>query len=92
MIKRVEIQVFGRVQGVFFRFQANTCAKELDLTGWVKNEEDGSVKIVAEGEKENLQKLIAWTKKGSLFARVDKIEVKWEEGKGEFEKFETKYS
>jgi len=78
------------VQGVFFRFQTNTLSKELNLTGWVKNEDDGSLIIVAEGEEENLQKLIEWAKKGPLLARVDKIEVKWEEGKGEFEKFETR--
>jgi acylphosphatase len=91
MIKRVEIQVLGRVQGVFFRSQTAKKAKELNLTGWVKNEEDSSVKIVAEGEEENLKNLIEWTKEGPLLARVDKIEVEWEEGKGEFEKFEIKY-
>lgn len=88
--KRVEIQIFGQVQGVLFRFQTTANAKELGLTGWVKNEEDGSVKIVAEGEEENLQKLLEWAKRGPLLARVDRIEVKWEEGKGEFEKFETR--
>jgi acylphosphatase len=90
MIMRVDIKVFGRVQGVFFRDRTNKKAKELNLTGWVENEPDGSVKIIAEGEKENLEKLIEWTRKGPLLARVDKVEVKWEEGKGEFEKFETR--
>ena len=92
MIKRVTIQVFGRVQGVFFRSQSTKKANKLNLTGWVGNEPDGSVEIMAEGEEENLEKLIEWTKRGPLLARVDKVEVKWEEGKGEFEKFETKYS
>ncbi len=91
MIKRVEIQVFGRVQGVFFRDRTTKKARELNLTGWVKNESDGLVRIVAEGEEKNLKKLIKWSKRGPLFAKVDKIDVKWEEGKGEFKDFEIKY-
>jgi len=89
-IKRIEINVFGRVQKVFFRNSATRKAKGLNLNGWVKNEPDGSVKIVAEGEEENLNKLIDWSKRGSLLAKVDKIEVKWEEGKNEFDKFEIR--
>ncbi len=90
-LKRVEIKVFGRVQGVFFRDEAYRRAKKLELYGWVKNEKDGSVKIVVEGLEDNLKKLIEWSKRGPLLARVDKIEVKWKKGTGEFKNFEITY-
>ena len=91
-IKRVEIRVWGQVQRVFFRSQAAKKARELNLTGWVRNESDDSVKIIAEGEEENLKRLIDWSKKGPLLARVDRIEVKWEESRGEFKEFNIVYS
>jgi len=91
MHKRVIISVFGRVQGVFYRDTAFRKAKSLNLTGFVQNDFDGSVKILAEGEKEQLGKLIEWAKSGPPIARVDKIEVKWDKAKEEFENFEIKH-
>jgi len=91
MNRRVIISVFGKVQGVFFRDRAQKKAKSLNLSGWVKNEGSGIVKILAEGEDNNLIKLIDWTSSGPTLARVDKVEVKWEEGKKEFKEFEVKY-
>lgn len=44
------MKIFGRVQGVFFRDFVQRKAKELNLSGWVENEPDGTVQIVAEGE------------------------------------------
>lgn len=91
MKKRVTILVSGLVQGIFYRFETSREAKRLNLTGWVKNEIDGKVKIMAEGEEENLEKLIEWAKKGPLLAKVDKIEVKWNKDQKEFEDFEIVY-
>jgi len=91
MRKRITISVFGRVQGVFYRSKAAREAKQLNLTGWVKNESDGSVKILAEGEEDNLEKLVEWAKQGPALARIDKIEVKWDKAQEEFKDFETKY-
>ncbi len=88
--KRVEIKVVGRVRGVFFRQGVKQKAEELGLTGWVKNEEDGSVRIVAEGEEENLQKLVEWARLGTEWARVDKIDIAWSNGIEEFLDFEIK--
>ena len=76
MRKRVVVLVSGSVQGVFYRAEVKRKAAKLNLTGWTKNEPSGSVKILAEGEKENLEKLIEWTKQGPTLAKVDKIEVK----------------
>lgn len=91
MRKRVIILVSGLVQGIFYRSNTLEKAKELNLTGWVKNEFSSSVKIVAEGEEENLEKFIEWTKQGPALAKVDKIEVEWERDRGKFKDFEIRY-
>jgi len=91
MLKRANITVYGQVQGVFYR--SNTCqkARELNIVGWVRNEPDGSVKIIAEGEFDNLKRLIKWCHKGPRGAITEKVEVEWEEAKGEFRDFEIRY-
>jgi acylphosphatase len=88
MEKQAEILVLGMVQGVFFRTATQQKARELDLTGWVRNEPDGSVKILAHGKENNLQKLIDWCGTGPPFARIDKVEVNWKEKQEGFKNFE----
>ena len=87
-IKGAEINVFGRVQMVFFRDSTVRKARALKLTGWVRNEKDGSVKILATGEEEKIKKLYEWCKKGPLLAKVDRIEIKWINGKSESTDFQ----
>ena len=87
-MKRTEIQVYGRVQGVFFREETRQMAVSLGLVGWVKNEPDGSVKIVAEGPEEKLRELEEWCRKGPRSAKIRDIQVEWKEAKGKFEEFE----
>ena len=84
---RARVVVSGLVQGVFFRY--NTCdqAERLKVTGWAKNRWDGKVEALLEGEKGDVEKLIAWCHQGPPGAQVDKVEVKWEEYKGEFNSF-----
>lgn len=84
------IKIYGFVQGVGFRYYTIKEAQNLNLSGWVKNEPDGSVTILAEGEEENLKKLIDWAKKGPSFAQVKNIKTQWQEPKGE-EGFEVRY-
>lgn len=91
-MKRAVIKIFGRVQGVLFRANAAAKAGELGLTGWVRNASDGEVEIMAEGEQKQLEKLIDWCYNGVRFAKVEKVEVKWEEGTGEFQDFIIKYN
>lgn len=88
MKSKAIIIVQGRVQGVFFRQRTKEEADKLGLFGWVRNEEDGSVKIIAEGEEDKIKELIKWLRVGPRFARVDEIKIKWQEAKGEFSKFE----
>ena len=89
-VKRVQVTIHGDVQGVGYRYTAIEIARDLGLTGWTKNDPDGSVEIIAEGEKENLQNLITWAKKGPPLARIDRIEEEWQEATGEFDEFDVK--
>lgn len=78
LVKHLEIKIYGQVQGVGFRASAQTKAKELRILIFAKNEPDGTVLIEAEGEEINLEKFLAWCKKGPLFARVEKVEFEYE--------------
>lgn len=82
MKKHLNIKIFGRVQGVFFRYTARKKAKELGIGGFVRNEEGGSVYIEAEGESENLEKFLEWSRRGSSLAKVERIEYKEGELRG----------
>lgn len=75
MVKHINIKVYGRVQGIFYRVTAKEEAEKLGIKGFAKNEEDGSVYIEAEGEGENLDKFINWCQKGPPLAKVEKVEV-----------------
>jgi acylphosphatase len=75
------------VQGVFFRDFTSTEATFLGLAGWVKNLFDGRVEVLAEGEKEDLEKLLTKLKQGPPGARVKNVEVIWEDYLGEFHEF-----
>ncbi len=90
MKKQAVIIVFGQVQGVFFRIFVKDTADELGLVGLVKNAADGTVKVLAEGEEEKLKKLISYCKEGPKFAKVDKVEIKWQEAAGQFSNFAIK--
>jgi acylphosphatase len=93
MVKaRLHIEVYGLVQGVFFRSNTQQKAFSLGVTGWVRNRKEGSVEILAEGEREALEALLSWCRKGPLGARVERVEHSWEEFKGEFSPFSIRYS
>jgi len=91
MIKRIELKVYGRVQMVLYRDSTRRQAKKLGLAGWVMNNSDGTVQVVAEGEEEDLKKLIKWCYNGPMLAKVEKIDIDWQEATGQFNKFEIKY-
>lgn len=88
---RVHLFVSGRVQGVFFRTETQRKAKKFGVSGFVSNLPDGRVEAILEGEKEKVEKVIKWAKRGPFFARVEKFDVSWEEYRGEFEGFEIVY-
>lgn len=74
MRKHLNIKIYGRVQGVFFRHSARQKAEELGIRGFAGNEDDGSVYIEAEGEEENLKQFLDWCHRGSFLAKVKKVE------------------
>ncbi|MBU2555889.1 MAG: acylphosphatase [Bacteroidales bacterium] len=74
-MKGVSITVFGKVQGVGFRFYTKKKADELNLTGWVKNMRDGSVYIEAEGENQDVDTFIDWCRQGPEWAQVIKSQI-----------------
>lgn len=90
MKKQIHGVIYGYIQGVFFRVFIKDKADELDLVGWVRNEADGTVQMVAQGEEENLKKLIGYCKEGPRFAKIDKVEIKWEQATGQFCDFRIK--
>jgi acylphosphatase len=87
MKARAHVLVSGRVQGVFFRDHARRWASSLELTGWVRNLWDGRVELLAEGERERIDDLIARLEQGPPLAAVENLDVAWEEFKGEFSDF-----
>jgi acylphosphatase len=80
---RARVRVRGRVQGVFFRAETRDRARSLGLAGWVRNCPDGSVEAVFEGDRERVQSMVHWCERGPSGARVDGVDVAWEEPVGE---------
>lgn len=88
---RAHLKITGKVQGVGFRASTRRRARKLGLSGWVKNLADGSVEAVVEGEKNDIQNLVSWAKKGPRRARVDEVNVSWKENQEEFRGFNIRY-
>lgn len=88
MLKKINITISGKVQGVFYRMNTKNKADEFGLTGWVKNTLSGEVEVLAEGKEGDLKEFIKWCYNGSKGAKVSEVDVKWENiDKREFEKF-----
>lgn len=87
MIKRVHIVVEGDVQGVCFRMYTRDKAVHLGLTGWVRNRNDGTVEIVAEGEEVSLNQLEEWCHSGPSYATVRRVKALYSEVENEFTGF-----
>ncbi len=75
-MKTLFLTITGRVQGVYFRASARQEARKLGITGLARNQSDGSVTIIAQGEGPALDMFIAWCHHGPAMARVASVEVK----------------
>lgn len=95
MKKRLECKITGTVQGVMFRDFVWRKARDLDLVGTVENTPDEAVLVIAEGEEENLKKLIPFLWEGPLLSRmvvdVEDVEEEWGEVTKEFPNFRILY-
>ena len=88
---RVWLRISGRVQGVGFRYAALDEARRLGVTGWVRNTHDGAVELVAEGDRNELQRLVAWCHGGPRGALVTNVEERWLEHHGDFTDFRIRH-
>jgi acylphosphatase len=87
-MERLHAIVHGDVQGVGYRYFVQRKAQQLGLRGWVRNNDDGTVELVAEGTRRQLEDLKRAVEEGPRLARVDRVETKWSEGTGDLERFE----
>jgi acylphosphatase len=83
MIRRAHVHAHGRVQGVYFRQGTVEQARERGLNGWVRNNPDGSVEAVFEGDGRLVEEMVEWCGRGPAAAKVERLEVDWESPAGE---------
>ena len=84
--------VYGRVQGVYFRYFVRNVARDLGLKGYVRNLASGdAVEVKAEGEKPRLDKLLEQLKIGTPGSRVKRVEIDWSACIGRFDNFSIRY-
>ncbi len=88
--QRLHAFVHGRVQGVGFRHFVMMEASTLEITGWVRNRRDGSVEVIAEGEHQQLEKLLRALHRGPGSANVTRVDQEWENYTGKFFGFKVR--
>jgi len=87
---RLVVTIHGYVQGVGFRFFVRQHALALGLTGYVRNQRDGTVYVVAEGERSRLQQLVERLQRGPSEAEVQRVDINWQPATGEFSRFDVR--
>lgn len=88
-MKRLHARVEGRVQGVGFRWYTMKHGRALGLSGWVLNNEDGSVELVAEGEESKLRELLVAIHRGPPASQVRSVFDQWSEAQGGLGSFDV---
>jgi acylphosphatase len=88
---RLQATVHGRVQGVSFRYYTRRRATELGLTGHVRNAWDGTVEVVAEGQRAGLEELLVFLRAGPPAAVVTQVDARWVAPTNTFDLFEVRY-
>ena len=90
-IHQLHAVVRGRVQGVNFRSSTVNQASCLGLAGWVRNQPDGSVEVLAEGPRPSLENLLDFLRRGPPSARVTGVEPAWQPATRAFQHFEVRW-
>lgn len=90
MFEQINIEIKGRVQGVNFRNQAAIFARKNNLVGEVENTREGTVKIIAQGGRADLEKLLDWCQKGYFPAKVQGLSYNWTEARQKFQGFKIR--
>ena len=91
-LQRVHVWVKGRVQNVGFRAHVQYSARQIGVTGWVRNVGYDTVEAVAEGEREKVERLVEAMKRGPRGSQVDESNVEWQNATGEFADFQMRRS
>jgi acylphosphatase len=87
---RAHVVVRGDVQGVMFRATARQMAEVYGVTGWARNQSDGSVELVCEGEEPDVKALVDWCRQGPPRAEVGQVDVDWQPATLEFNRFSVR--
>ncbi|WP_318505824.1 acylphosphatase [Bacillus sp. T3] len=90
-MKQIYVTVYGQVQGVGFRYFSQMKAIQYGIRGWVRNCEDGSVEIVAQGSDDNLHLFLEDVRRGNPFSTVDDLAVQEIEKIENYHSFKIKY-
>jgi acylphosphatase len=88
---RAHITVSGIVQGVFYREFTRRQASALGLAGWVRNLPDGKVEAIVEGDKDDVEELVARMRQGPPSARIDEVSLAWVTPEGKLCGFDIRY-
>lgn len=87
---RLHAIIEGRVQAVGFRNFVQQNAHAMDLTGWVRNRYDGTVEVIAEGSRRDLENLLSQLRRGPRSANVTGVSPQWQDATGEFDRFRVR--
>ena len=90
-LKEIDVRITGKVQMVLFRDFIQRKARSLNIKGEVENMSDRSVRVIAQGSQESLNKLIDHMHKGPFLARVLNVDVNWSDAGEKFSDFSIKY-
>ena len=91
MNRRVHVHWSGRVQGVGFRYTAESAALELGVAGWVRNLPDGRVEALCEGPEKKLNLFLERIAAGPMKRFIQQAQVRWEDPTGEFQEFQIRF-
>ena len=86
-LERVVVEIAGHVQAVGFRYYACVAARKHGIVGWVRNDAEGTVSVMAEGSRERLEAFVETLSEGPAAADVDEVDVRWEPASGRFDRF-----
>jgi acylphosphatase len=88
---RAHLLISGKVQGVYFRHNTQIVASRHNVTGWVRNLQDGQLEVVLEGDGIDVDHVIKWCKIGPPEAKVEHVDVQYKNYTGEFKEFKVNY-
>jgi len=90
-MKEIKAQITGKVQMVMFRDFIKRHARSMGLKGTVRNLDDGSIEVVAQGNESTLEKFIKHLHKGPFLAHVVRVDIEWREPMSDFDSFNIQY-